>query len=517
MNIIKQFKNLLSLSTKKKMYAGFATLLGIMGIVVIVVLINLLQAQSQIKTLTNDLQPATITSLKLSKDLQKAITELGFYMLSKDEQRKESYLEQIRISEIYLTALSGNSQITTNPVSIKAITEIQKSVKKLIESQDKIFSVTESFEKNYPAASYSAKYINPLSQKLLSNIELAFNSEIDEYEDNPRIEILNSMQDLRYTWSRVMSEMRAFLGFRSKTNLLILDDQLEYFAVVLNRVNDGFSDKLTFEQEDSFLIIKESSLLFREHLSNVRDKHLSDEWRQDAWLIKTEIGDLVNMININLDVLVKETRNQSNEYAEGLSSNTGNTIVVVVTLLIIAIAAIVIMIWLLTTQIIKPMTTAVDNGIVRINDVMAIMSGDADNNIKLESSDDEIERVEKTLAIMTDTLAEIAEQQVTSTSQLKEKIQLINDVVSQAANGDLTGQLINFDGEEGIDQLASGIQSMIDSLNKLVSQVQQSGIQVTSSTTEIAATAKEQEATVTEQAAATNQIMATATQISATT
>ncbi|MCK4742877.1 MAG: methyl-accepting chemotaxis protein [Sulfuriflexus sp.] len=311
--------------------------------------------------------------------------------------------------------------------------------------------------------------------------------------------------------------MRAFLGFRSKTNLLILDDQLEYFAVVLNRVNDGFSDKLTFEQEDSFLIIKESSLLFREHLSNVRDKHLSDEWRQDAWLIKTEIGDLVNMININLDVLVKETRNQSNEYAEGLSSNTGNTIVVVVTLLIIAIAAIVIMIWLLTTQIIKPMTTAVDNGIVRINDVMAIMSGDADNNIKLESSDDEIERVEKTLAIMTDTLAEIAEQQVTSTSQLKEKIQLINDVVSQAANGDLTGQLINFDGEEGIDQLASGIQSMIDSLNKLVSQVQQSGIQVTSSTTEIAATAKEQEATVTEQAAATNQIMATATQISATT
>jgi len=516
---MKFIKKFLAISTKQKMYMGSATVLGLLAIVVIVVLINLLQAQSQIKTMTNDIQPVTITSLKLSNDLQKAITELGFYMLSKDEQRKKTYLQQIEIAKSTLTRLSENPQITTNTTSINAITTIQKNVGMLIESQNKIFSITESFEKNYPASTHSAKNINPVSQQILAYLQVALASEVSRTDggEKVRLDMINGIQDMRYTWSRIMSELRAFLGFHSEFNLKIIGDNLEIFNKLRNNMRTKYAEDLTFEQEEAFENYNTLIPLFEKHLKDVSTIHLGPEWRQDAWLIRTEIGDLVQNINANLNMLIKETKNQSNAYAEDLTSNTRNTIFIVITLLIIAIAAVVAMVWMLTTQIIKPMTTAVDKSIVKINDIMTIMSGDDNKNIKFESSDDEIERVERTLAVMTDTLAEIAEQQVTRTSHLKEKIRLINDVVSQAANGDLTGKLMNFDGEASIDQLASGIQSMIDSLNKLVSQVQQSGIQVTSSTTEIAATAKEQEATVTEQAAATNQIMATATQISATT
>ena len=506
----------LHLSTKKKMYAGFATVLGIMCVVAIVVLINLLQAQSQIKTMTQDIQPTTITSLKLTNALQEGMTELGFYMLSKSTKHKEAYLQQLLIAKETIKELSINSNITQNETSVNAIKEIQKNIKLLSDSQDYIFATTESFEKNFPAASYSAKNINPLSQKILSSLELAFNSELSEYEDSPRTEIMTKIQDLRYTWSRVMSEMRAFLGFRSNINLVILDDHLEHFEELLIKTNNQYGNELTFEQEESFSDIKASIALFKEHLIKAKELHLSEEWRQDAWLIKTKIGDLLNSIKQNLKILVNNTRNQSSQYAEQLSANTSNTIIVVVTLLIVAIVAIIGMIWLLTTQIIKPMTTAVDSSLVKINSVLAMLSGDSASNVELETSDDEIDNVEKTLSVMTDTLAEMAENQIASTSVLKLKIQRISNVVSQAANGDLTGQLDEFNSDEGIDTLAAGIQSMIDGLNILVSQVQQSGIQVTSSSTEIAATAREQEATVSEQAAATNQIMATATQISAT-
>jgi len=515
MNIITSIQNL---STKKKMYAGFATVLGIMGIVVVVVLINLVQAQSQIKIMTNDIQPATITSLKLSKDLQKAMTELGFYMLSKSENHKKTYLQQIKIAKESIINLADNKQITSNPVSFEAVAIIKNGVKQLENSHDVVFGITESFEKNFPAASYSARNINPISQQVLANLQLVVDSEIEEHEDKPRFELMNATQELRYSWARVMSELRAFLGFRSKSNRLFLEDQLENFNKILTEIQEKYGNELTFEQEEAFASYEVLIPQFREHLSVVLEKHLSEEWRQDAWLIKTEIGDLVRKINTNLDTLVTETRNQSNQYSEDLSSNTGNTITIVVTLLVIAIAAVMGMIWLLTTHIIKPMTNAVDKSLTKINDIMTIMSEDDNSNVQVDSSDDEIDNVEKTLAVMTDTLAEIAERQVESTSQLKEKIQLISDVVAKAADGDLTGQLTtSFDADDCVNQLASGIQSMIDSLNKLVSQVQQSGIQVTSSTTEISATAKEQEATVTEQAAATNQIMATATQIYATT
>ena len=506
----------LNLSTKKKMYAGFATVLGIMGIVVIVVLINLLQAQGQIKTMTNDIQPATITSLKLSNDLQKAITELGFYMLSKDKSRKEAYLSKIENAKIEIEKLSKNIHNSESKASLSAINTIKKSIEKLKLSQDKIFKITESFEKNYPASSYSSENINPISQKILADLQIAIDSEIEEHGDNPRLSIINAMQDMRYTWSRVMSELRAFLGFHSKYNLEVISDNLTLFNTLLADMQNKYADELTFEQEEVFSAFDDLIKQFEQHLNEVSRLHLSPEWRQDAWLIKTEIGSLVNAINMSLDVLIKEKSNQSKTYAAELTSNTSNTIYIVVSLLLIAIAAVVTMVWLLTTQIIKPMTNAVDNSLVKINDIMTMMSDDRDSNLKFESSDDEIDNVEKTLAVMTDTLAEIAENQVASTSALKLKIQRISDVVSQAANGDLTGQLDHFDGNENIDTLATGIQSMIDGLNKLVSQVQQSGIQVTSSSTEIAATAREQEATVTEQAAATNQIMATATQISAT-
>lgn len=98
---------------------------------------------------------------------------------------------------------------------------------------------------------------------------------------------------------------------------------------------------------------------------------------------------------------------------------------------------------------------------------------------------------------------------------LRKQVDQILDVVTKAAEGNLTGR-INISSNDAIGQLASGVQRMIDSLSTLVAQVQRSGIQVASSTTEIAATSKQQEATAGEQAATTNEIVATATQISAT-
>ncbi|HFD79917.1 MAG TPA: methyl-accepting chemotaxis protein, partial [Gammaproteobacteria bacterium] len=108
------------------------------------------------------------------------------------------------------------------------------------------------------------------------------------------------------------------------------------------------------------------------------------------------------------------------------------------------------------------------------------------------------------------------EQERQSAEDIKGKVELIQDVVTMAARGDLTGQIMVYRDQDVISELADGIQQMLDSLNSLVARIQQSGIQVTSSATEIAATAKEQEATVTEQAATTNQIKATITEITAT-
>jgi methyl-accepting chemotaxis protein WspA len=99
---------------------------------------------------------------------------------------------------------------------------------------------------------------------------------------------------------------------------------------------------------------------------------------------------------------------------------------------------------------------------------------------------------------------------------LARKVDRILEVVTRAADGDLTGS-VYIEGNDAISKLARGVQLMVANLNALVSQVQRSGVQVTSSAEDIAATAKQQEATVSNQAMTTNQIASTATQISDTT
>ncbi len=117
---------------------------------------------------------------------------------------------------------------------------------------------------------------------------------------------------------------------------------------------------------------------------------------------------------------------------------------------------------------------------------------------------------------MNQQVQDIIERERQASEDIKGKVELIQDVVAMAAEGDLTGEIMVYRDQDIISELATGIQQMLNSLNSLVARIQQSGVQVTSSATEIAATAKQQEATVTEQAATTNQIKATVTEITAT-
>jgi methyl-accepting chemotaxis protein WspA len=128
----------------------------------------------------------------------------------------------------------------------------------------------------------------------------------------------------------------------------------------------------------------------------------------------------------------------------------------------------------------------------------------------------ELHRLAQGFNSLSHTVQETVERERQAAEDIRGKVELIQDVVEMAANGDLTGQIMVYRDQDIISELASGIQKMIDSLNTLVSRIQQSGIQVTSSATEIAATSKQQEATATEQAATTNEIKTTVTEISAT-
>ncbi|MFZ0468804.1 MAG: methyl-accepting chemotaxis protein [Thiogranum sp.] len=171
-------------------------------------------------------------------------------------------------------------------------------------------------------------------------------------------------------------------------------------------------------------------------------------------------------------------------------------------------AALLIAIMILNRFLFRPLNTMID-------DMKRVSAGETSATISSRALK-EFHALANAFNNMTQQIRDIIERERQSAEDIKGKVELIQDVVSMAAKGDLTGQIMVYRDHDVISELAAGIQQMLDSLNSLVARIQQSGVQVTSSATEIAATAKEQEATVTEQAATTNQIKATVTEITAT-
>lgn len=155
----------------------------------------------------------------------------------------------------------------------------------------------------------------------------------------------------------------------------------------------------------------------------------------------------------------------------------------------------------------------------RVDELLVVVNrvAEGDFSQRIENAgDDAMGQLATGLQNMIDYINESIEEKREAVDTLGRKVDRILQVVTRAAEGDLTGS-VTIEGDDAIGKLARGVQLMVANLNSLVSQVQRSGIQVTSSATEIAAIAKQQETTIAEQAATTNEIAATATQISATT
>jgi len=229
----------------------------------------------------------------------------------------------------------------------------------------------------------------------------------------------------------------------------------------------------------------------------------SEEWTAPGetmpevnFLVKRGDGPLLARLTVldDLSALYQATREKRN-------TNTGMFAALIGVALLVAIV-------LLERFLFRPLG-------IMIEDMHHAADGDTSIQVNTRALN-EFHRLANAFNATNRKVKSIIERERQASEDIKGKVELIQEVVSMAAQGDLTGQIMVYRDQDIISELAAGIQQMLDSLNSLVARIQQSGVQVTSSATEIAATAKEQEATVTEQAATTNEIKATVTEITAT-
>ena len=512
-------KNMLSLlrtlSVKQKMYGGFAAVVATVVIVGVLTVSQLLSIRATTDELVQQQQPVLMSTLRIGDGFHAALGSLGFYLLGDDVQDKDNYFRHLNALAATIDELETAHAIEIDASMRKQAANLRHNFEQLKTHQEEILRVAGDQQLNYPALRHAQENINPLSQRILQNLSIMIDSE-SQLEGGARIELLTRLHELRYTWSRVMSELRGFLGFRNEINMLELSSHMERFDKLQEEVNEQYADSLELEQEDAFAQLTLLTHDFREQFTKVKDLHSAERWRQDAFLYRTEGAQLIREVQNNIRAIEKHFRELSETQNVKLSTKTHTVIYTEVSLLIIALLVILLLATMLSRGILMPIKRTVENGIESINLSMAQLALDNDSKPFSLSRKDEIEDLSSTFTALADTLAAAVREQQRNMETLKQKVDRILAIVRMARSGDLRGHLEGFTGDDAIDELARGVEEMLLNLNLLVAQVQKAGVQVTSSTTDIAATAQQHEATVAEQAASITQIMATAAEISAT-
>ncbi len=512
------FDKIGGLGIKQKMLFGFGTMLIILVLIAVQTLYSLLGIKDSVREVVEDRQVSVIKAMKLSQTIEKTLSGLGLYLLSKETAYKDNFNQGILEAEKLIKELKGQHAMSASADSAALLGNIETDFNVFRSYQQTLLELAMDSQKNYPSMSNSTQHINPISQTLLQNLEAMIQFEEDRSKRTHGIKLLSALESMRYAWARQMSGIRAYLGFRNPTSLDEINNYRESFYSQYAAFKHEYRDNLTLEQEEAIENIDSNLADFPQKLDEVIKFHGSDEWRQDAFLIRSKLGPVLTRLNNSLIQLTQKETTDITAISADLVDNADNTITSILLYSTLAIVGVILLAYLLLTGIINPMTTAVSSGIGSIKKVMENFSSNdaSDFDADFSKSDDAINNVEKALSVMGKALENTIVREQKINEELKTRIEMIHDVVRRASAGDLTGQIVEFSGNEPIDELANDMQKMVNSLSELVSKVQRSGIQVNSSATEIAATSKQQEATVSEQAASTNQIMATVTEISAT-
>ncbi len=329
--------NILSmLKVQHKVFAGFGLMALLIVAVAVSALFSLSSTEKDVVVISEDIQPAVLTATELQYHIERATSSLGFYLLSQEQSHKDHYLESLAKVDVALGKLQNLSLVKDQPLISDQVTEIAGGVDKFKMHRDQILKLASSRDENLPGVRYAATNLSPLAQRMLNLAALMIQSEKEETVSAKRRVLLNAIHDARYSLASVMNGLRAYLAFKSQSAL----DEIKLYTEQLNSslvIIHSEPELLTLDQSDSLEQFEGSMAEFAEHLKELISIHSSDKWRMDSYMIRTDIGPLVNEIGKHVNKMVASLQEQARGTSKALADQVASTIGLVFALLVVGV------------------------------------------------------------------------------------------------------------------------------------------------------------------------------------
>lgn len=359
-----------NVSIRTKQWFGFGLILCVLTISSIFTLISLANVEQSVNKVVHLSQPRLILTKDLVNSLKQSTGSLGFYLLTREKALLENYTRQKKHTEYILQSLITKSVELEDTHSSQLLKQLDMDLKEFEQAVEALLEQTATNEGNFPGIAYANQHINPISRNQLQLTSQMIISEMEEDADAERKQILSHLTELRYAWSNIMNGIRGYLAFRNNSNLSDLNLYLERAETVLAKLESN-DELLTLDQADSIEQFIENLALFKQHYKKLQAIHGSEQWRSDAWMVRSQFTLLLEKIDNRANQLVNHHESTINDTSQGLINDTSSTTGLVISLLAFGLVVGLLISWLITRLIFNPIQDAV-------NTMQDIANGDGD-------------------------------------------------------------------------------------------------------------------------------------------
>jgi methyl-accepting chemotaxis protein len=347
------------LSISHKLWGGFAIILTLLAVVVVNTLFSLSHTKEKVDVVANEVQPTLIASMELMTELKETAAYLGFYLLTKEEFHKTNYHNHLTAIDEKLQALENTPVAKKNTETQAILADIQTKVAQFKGYESRMINLVEDETANFAALRFAIDKINPINTEILQAMSDMVLSEASEAASEERKLLFIDIQNLRYTWTNVVNNMRIYVTTGNKDVLSNIRLFMEGSNSLTQKIASQYDGMLTFEQEEAVAGLGEKLARYGQNLEELVKIHQSAQARTDAFLIRTEIGPLLEGIDGLLNTLVTQQRQNIETLSTDLITQTESTTNFVTVLLFIGLLIGGGIAWITTRLISTPLKHAV--------------------------------------------------------------------------------------------------------------------------------------------------------------
>ena len=307
-------KFLSGFSNRQKAIAATIILVLILLAITLLSLLSFSSTQAKLEKVTTQYQPKMLSAMQLTTHFYHSLSVLGNYLIEKDEYNMTLYRQKVADIDQTLRELVELTEQNPELDDSEQLGRVRMLVDQIIEHNVLMLELAQNNNKNMPAIGIASDRLEPLAVSLNQIInDLLVSTE--EYEQP---EILLLVDNLRFNWTQVVSEVRNYLAFRNEEAI----EEITLYNIGVDQsiaAFDEYLEQMDPDQTDLLDEVQSYVQTYRDYLNQAISIHAGNEWRADRQLMRKSITPTLRTLTKELEILVTKQQRRIKQSNEELS------------------------------------------------------------------------------------------------------------------------------------------------------------------------------------------------------